>query len=144
MIEAIKVARNFREYKVWQDAVEYTSKVYAVTSEMPYFEKKGLCDQLQRAAVSIASNITEGAAQLGDVNFARFLDIALGSTYEVETQLLIAKNVEYLSEQRYDSLLVDLQLIEKQLSTFINCIRIHKNNSSKVYRSSRLSLRIVV
>ena len=50
---------NFRNYKVWQDAVDYASKVYQVTSDMPWFEKKGLCDQLQRAVVSISSNIAE-------------------------------------------------------------------------------------
>ena len=63
---------------------------------MPYFEKKGLCDQLQRAAVSISSNIAEGSARTSDSEFAHFLDIALGSAYEVETQLLISKNVGYI------------------------------------------------
>ena len=52
-------ARNFRNYKVWQDAVEYCSMIYQQTDKMPWFEKKGLCDQLQRAAVSISSNIAE-------------------------------------------------------------------------------------
>ena len=61
MEEKIKKARNFRNYKVWQDAVDYATKVYKITSEMPWFEKKGLCDQLQRAVVSISSNIAEGA-----------------------------------------------------------------------------------
>ena len=50
-------ARNFRNYKVWQDAVDYSTKVYQISDKMPWFEKKGLCDQLQRAAVSISSNI---------------------------------------------------------------------------------------
>lgn len=92
----IKKARNFRNYKVWQDAVEYASKVYKITAEMPWFEKKGLCDQLQRAVVSISSNIAEGAAKPSDAEFARFLDTSLGSAFEVETQLLIAKNVGYI------------------------------------------------
>ena len=55
-----KKARNFRNYSVWQDAVNYATLVYQVTSKLPWFEKKGLCDQLQRAAVSIPSNIAEG------------------------------------------------------------------------------------
>ena len=71
-----KKARNFRNYKVWQDAVDYATKVYRITSEMPWFEKKGLCDQLQRAVVSISSNIAEGAAKLSDTEFAHFLDTA--------------------------------------------------------------------
>ena len=92
----VKKARNFRNYKVWQDAVDYATKVYKVTIEMPWFEKKGLCDQLQRAVVSISSNIAEGAAKPSDIEFAHFLDTALGSAFEVETQLLIAKNIGYI------------------------------------------------
>ena len=95
-MEEIKKARNFRNYKVWQDAVTYASKVYKVTTEMPWFEKKGLCDQLQRAVVSISSNIAEGAAKPSNIEFAHFLDTSLGSAFEVETQLLIAKNIGYL------------------------------------------------
>lgn len=93
-----KKARNFRNYKVWQDAVAHASKVYRVTSDMPWFEKKGLCDQLQRAVVSISSNIAEGSAKPSDIEFAHFLDTALGSAFEVETQLQIAKNVGYFHE----------------------------------------------
>lgn len=80
-MENKKTARNFREYPVWQQAVEYATKIYQITAEMPYFEKKGLCDQLQRAVVSISSNIAEGSARPSDSDFAHFLDMALGSTY---------------------------------------------------------------
>lgn len=69
---------------------------------MPWFEKKGLCDKLQRAAVSISSNIAEGAAKPSDVEFAHFLDTALGSAFEVETQLLIAKNIGYIKNDNDD------------------------------------------
>lgn len=118
-----KKARNFRNYKVWQDAVAYASKVYQVTSEMPWFEKKGLCDQLQRAVVSISSNIAEGAAKPSDAEFAHFLDTALGSAYEVETQLLIAKNVGYVSIEWYNSLINELNDIERQINGLISTIR---------------------
>ena len=119
----IKKNRNFREYKVWQDAVAYATQVYKVTSDMPWFEKKGLCDQLQRAAVSISSNIAEGAAKPTDADFARFLDTSLGSAYEVETQLLISKNVGYINDDLYQTLLRELIAIEKQLTAFINKVR---------------------
>ena len=99
-------ARNFREYTVWNEAVDYATYVFEVTGQMPWFEKKGLCDQLQRAAVSISSNIAEGAARSSDADFAHFLDFALGSAFEVETQLKIAKNVGYAFRienlQRFD------------------------------------------
>ena len=142
MEEKPKKARNFRNYKVWQDAVAYATKVYKVTSEMPWFEKKGLCDQLQRAAVSISSNIAEGAAKPSDVEFAHFLDTSLGSAFEVETQLLIAKNVGYLQSKSndnhnnnnadhnvndngvsYEELLSELQEIERQINGLISTLR---------------------
>lgn len=132
-----KKARNFRNYKVWQDAVDYATKVYKITSEMPWFEKKGLCDQMQRAAVSISSNIAEGAAKPSDSEFAHYLDTSLGSAFEVETQLLIAKNVGYFNNANgnvngtandnsvpsYEELLSDLQEIERQINGLINSIR---------------------
>jgi len=119
----IRKARNFRNYKVWQDAVEYASKVYKVTAEMPWFEKKGLCDQLQRAAVSISSNIAEGAAKPSDVEFAHFLDTSLGSAFEVETQLLISKNIGYINEELYNVLTNDLNEIERQINGLIHSLR---------------------
>ncbi len=123
MEEKPKKARNFRNYKVWQDAVDYATKVYKITSEMPWFEKKGLCDQLQRAVVSISSNIAEGAAKPSDIEFAHFLDTSLGSAFEVETQLLISKNVGYLSSDIYESLLTDLNEIERQINGLISTLR---------------------
>ena len=119
----VKKARNFRNYKVWQDAVDYASKVYKVTSGMPWFEKKGLCDQLQRAVVSIGSNIAEGAAKPSDIEFAHFLDTSLGSAFEVETQLLISKNIGYISPEIYNSLLSELNEIERQISGLISKLR---------------------
>ncbi len=125
-------ARNFRNYKVWQDAVAYASKVYQVTSDMPWFEKKGLCDQLQRAVVSISSNIAEGSAKPSNVEFAHYLDTALGSAYEVETQLLIANRIGYFknkedkddhNELSYEDLLPGILDIEKQLAGLIRTLR---------------------
>ena len=122
-MEEIKKARNFRNYKVWQEAVDYATFVYKVTSKMPWFEKKGLCDQLQRAVVSISSNIAEGSAKPSDNDFAHFLDMALGSAFEVETQLTIATNVGYLDEEHYQELISKLSSIEKQLNGLICSIR---------------------
>lgn len=121
--EKPKKARNFRNYKVWQDAVAYATMVYKVTAEMPWFEKKGLCDQLQRAAVSISSNIAEGAAKPSDVGFAHFLDTALGSAFEVETQLTIANNIGYINNELFNNLLTNLNEIEKQINGLIHTLR---------------------
>ena len=115
--------RDFRKYPVWQEATDYATYVYEVTGKMPWFEKKGLCDQLQRAAVSISSNIAEGAARSSDADFAHFLDFALGSAFEVETQLKIATNVGYLDEEHYQEMISKLSSIEKQLNGLISSIR---------------------
>ena len=121
--------RNFREYPVWNEAVDYATYVYEVTSQMPWFEKKGLCDQLQRAAVSISSNIAEGAARSTDADFAHFLDFALGSAFEVETQLKIAKNVGYFKnldtdlDINFQELMNRIHSIERQLNALISSIR---------------------
>ena len=116
-------ARNFREYKVWQDAVAFATLVYDVTSKLPWFEKKGLCDQLQRAVVSISSNIAEGAGRPSDADFAHFLDQALGSAYEVETQLIISRNVGYITPEQETALIAENQRIQKQLIALIRNIR---------------------
>ena len=97
--------------------------VYEVAGQVPWFEKKGLCDQLQRAAVSISSNIAEGSARFPDVGFAHFLDYALGSAFEVETQLTIAKNVGYMDDNYYNVLITKLSSIERQLNGLIKTIR---------------------
>lgn len=122
MNEKLK-ARNFREYKVWQDSVEFATKVYEVTTKLPWFEKKGLCDQLQRAVVSISSNIAEGAGRPNDTDFAHFLDVALGSSNEVEIQLLISRNLKYIEMEQYNLLMLSLTEIQKQLTGLIASIR---------------------
>ena len=122
-MQEIKKTRNFRQYKLWQDAVTYATKVYKITDQMPWFEKKGICDQLRRAAVSISSNIAEGCAKPTDVDFARFLDQALGSAYEVETQLIISYNVGYITIEQNNELIEELNLIQKQLTALIRSLR---------------------
>ena len=93
---------------------------------MPWFEKKGLCDQLQRAVVSISSNIAEGSAKPSNVEFAHYLDTSLGSSYEVETQLHIACNIGYIDEEQYRDLLNGVVEIERQLAGLIRSIRLSK------------------
>lgn len=119
-------ARNFHNYQVWQDAVALATLVYEVTSALPWFEKKGLCDQLQRAVVSISSNIVEGAGRSTDSDFAHFLDMALGSANEVETQLLISRNLNYISTEQFGNISDKLTKIQKQLTGLLASIR---NNS---------------
>lgn len=115
--------RNFRNYKVWQDSINFATAIYQETRNFPSYEKYGLASQLQRAAVSISSNIAEGAAKSSDIDFARFLDMALGSSYEVESQLLIAKNIGYFNEDIFSKLLTENIEIQKQLTSFAAKVR---------------------
>lgn len=118
--------RNFREYPVWKESVDFASLVYEVTGNLPWFEKKGLSDQLQRAVVSISSNIAEGSARASNIEFARFLDMALGSAFEVETQLTICRNIKYISDSQYNLLVGRLNSVERQLNGLIHSLREQK------------------
>lgn len=91
--------QNYRDLTVWQDGVRLTQEVYAVTGRFPTHEQFGLTNQLRRAAVSIPSNIAEGQVQDSSSVFARHLQIAMGSTAEIDTQLQIAHELGYLDDE---------------------------------------------
>jgi four helix bundle protein len=120
--------RNFREYDIWKEGIQITKEVYLLTKDFPDQEKFGLASQLQRATVSIPSNIAEGASRKSEVDFARFLEMALGSVFELETQLIIAKELGYTNSESINELLLNIYQIEKKLNSFITKIR---NNSKK-------------
>ena len=84
---------NYKELKVWQKAVQLSTAVYSLCSELPAEEKYGLKSQMQRCSVSIASNIAEGAGRNSNKEFKYFLSIANGSCYELETQLIIVNEI---------------------------------------------------
>jgi len=78
--------RDFRKSEIWKDAVAFARKIYQLTATFPVYEKYGLGSQMNRSVVSIASNIAEGCSRKSNIDFSRFLDIALGSSFELETQ----------------------------------------------------------
>ena len=90
---------NYKELKVWQKAMKLTTSIYAICSTFPEEEKYGLNAQLKRTVVSIPSNIAEGSGRNSDKEFKYFLSIAYGSCYELETQLLISKNVGLITRE---------------------------------------------
>src|SRR5579864_9055186 len=89
--------RGYRDLKTWQEAMELVKGVYVATRHFPRDELYGLTSQLRRAAVSIPSNIAEGQARFSSKEFAHFLSQARGSLVEIETQILIAQDLGYLS-----------------------------------------------
>ena len=90
-------ASSFRDLRVWQEAMKLASATYRVTAEFPNHELYGLSQQMRRAAVSVPSNIAEGKGHYSDREFKHFLFHARGSLLELETQVLIAQQLEYLS-----------------------------------------------
>ncbi len=84
------------ELEVWKRSIEFVTEIYRITTSFPKVELYGLTAQIRRAAVSVPSNIAEGATRGSDREFIHFLSIAMGSLSELETQLIIAKNLGYL------------------------------------------------
>jgi four helix bundle protein len=106
---------NYQELMVWQKAVALAAEIYGATKAFPVEEKYGITSQIRRSAVSIASNIAEGAGRGTDKDFANFISYAAGSAYELETQLLIAFKVELLSAEIHTELKRELEQIKRML-----------------------------
>ena len=111
--------RNFKELLVWQKVMDIAAKTYTLTKSFPAEEKFGLESQLNRAAVSISSNIAEGVSRASDKDFRRFLEIAIGSAFEVESQLLLSEKVNLLTSDQTAELLGLLDEEQRMLSVFI-------------------------
>ncbi|MFV8373631.1 four helix bundle protein [Flavobacterium sp. LB2P74] len=110
---------NFKNLKIWNLAMDITNDIYKLTSIFPKSEIYGLVSQMNRCSVSIPSNIAEGSNR-GDKHFQHYLNISLGSSFELQTQLLIACQNDYLSKEKTD--LIENKIIEFQKMTtgFIN------------------------
>ena len=113
-------ASSFRDLRVWRDAMNLTTNVYRLTSRFPKHELYGLSQQIRRAAVSVPSNIAEGKGRYSDRDFVRFLLVARGSLLELETQLIIAQQLRYLSQEDADWLLGMAEGVGRALSGLIN------------------------
>ena len=109
-------SHNFRNLKVWQQAMDLVTDVYKHSASFPKEEMFGLTAQIRRSAVSVPSNIAEGSAKSSEKDFARFLEISMGSSFEVETQLIIANRLNMLSSQDFELLLAKLQEIQRMIT----------------------------
>jgi four helix bundle protein len=115
--------KDFRELKVWEKAHHLVLAVYKATDIFPRQELYSLTNQIQRAVVSIPANIAEGCGKNGDADFGRYLQIAMGSSSELEYLLLLAHDLHYLSDETYQTL--SSQLIEtgKMLNSLITRLK---------------------
>ena len=107
--------RPHEKLEVWKKAVDFVVTVYQETESFPNHEKFGLTSQIRRAAVSIPANIAEGAARQSDKEFAYFLSNAQGSSSELETEVLIAHRLDYLSESVYLEMRASLDSIGRMI-----------------------------
>jgi four helix bundle protein len=114
--------RNFKELKIWQKGLEIAVESYKLTQQFPPSERFGLSSQIARAAVSISSNIAEGNSRTSEKDYRRFIEIALGSTYELETHIILAKMIGYAEEDALTRILNNIIEEQKMISSFMNSL----------------------
>jgi four helix bundle protein len=107
---------NFEKLDVWQKAIDFADLVYKLTRQFPDEERFGLTNQMRRAAVSISSNIAEGSSRSSKSDFARFVEIATGSVFEVISQAFIAHRQSFLSEDQFRKIYTDAEELSRMLS----------------------------
>jgi four helix bundle protein len=107
---------NFEKLDVWRKAIDFADLVYNQTRQFPSDERFGLANQMRRAAVSISSNIAEGTSRLSQIGYARFIEIANGSVFEVVSQAFIGRRQEFLSEGGFRLLYAAADEIGRMLS----------------------------
>ena len=114
---------RYRDLEIWKSSRKFCSSIYKTTAKFPDSEKFGLISQLRRASVSVPSNIAEGSAKSSDKDFLRFLEISLGSCFEMETQLLVSNDVGFLNQVDLDELMKELDRNIQMISKFMSYLR---------------------
>ncbi len=107
---------NFERLELWQKAIEFADDVYRITKTLPPDERFGLTNQMRRAAVSISSNIAEGTSRASRADYARFVEIATGSLFEVVSQAFIGRRQSFLTEDDFQHLYVAAEVQSRMLS----------------------------
>ena len=118
---------SYKDLKVWNKAMDLTTMVYDALKTFPPKEEYGLSSQMRRSSVSIPSNIAEGYGRNSTLDYCRFLQIALGSAYELETQVELARRLDYVDNDTANKLATQLTEIGRMLNSLINKIKLDKN-----------------
>ncbi len=121
--------RDFRKYDVWKEGLDLSQAIYQLTAKFPREELFGLSSQMRRASVSIPSNIAEGASRSTEAAFGHFIEISIGSAFELETQLELSNRVNYISAEKLAELLEPLQILQRKLNSFRNKLKQPTANS---------------
>ncbi|WP_228235824.1 four helix bundle protein [Allomuricauda sp. M10] len=114
---------RFKELEIWKLSKTFCSDIYQVSNNFPETEKFGITNQLRRASVSVPSNIAEGCSRSSNKELSHFLEIAIGSMYELETQLLISNDLGFLTNQQTQELVQKLNGIIKMTSKFKSTLK---------------------
>lgn len=109
---------NFRKLEIWIEARKLVKDIYLLTQKFPAHEQFGLTNQTRRAAISIPSNIAEGSAKSSNKEFARYLEHAMGSSFEAETQLILSYDLEYITCEELENITSKLQSHQKKMYNF--------------------------
>ena len=115
--------QNYKNLRVWEDAHALVLEIYNATRSFPNDERYGLTSQIRRAAVSIPSNIAEGTGRGSDADFARFVQFAVGSISEVDYQLLLARDLNYVSTEAYAALNDQLEIVRRMTIALLKTLR---------------------
>jgi four helix bundle protein len=119
----VRSMRNFRNYDIWKKGIELVKDTYKISKLLPEDERYGLKSQITRAAVSIPSNIAEGSSRSSDIEFKRFLEIALGSAFELETQLFVIEELEMCTADQLLDVNTNLLAEHKMINKFISTLK---------------------
>ena len=109
---------RYQQLKFWEKSKDLSAKINIATRSFPNQEQYGLTNQMRRSAVSVPSNIAEGASRSSKKEFKRFIEIVNGSAYELQTQMMISMEVGYLEEEDYNSLTSQLQSVVQMMNKF--------------------------
>lgn len=110
--------RNFKELKIWQKGIEIAIKTYRFTDSFPRDDKYAIVQQMTKASVSIPSNIAEGSSRKSEKDYSRFIEISIGSTFELETQVIIAEKLNKGDQQLLQELKTEITDEQRMLTRF--------------------------
>jgi four helix bundle protein len=119
--------QNYKELEVWQKAVALTTELYKITGTFPYWEKFGLTAQIRRAATSVPANIAEGWGRGSTKEYIQFLLVARGSLMELETHLIVSRNIGLLAEQALREAESRVESIAKMLNRLVSSLRARRS-----------------
>ena len=127
MTEALRhTVKTYRDLLVWQKAMQLVTQIYSITKNLPREELYGLTSQIRRSSVSIPSNIAEGYGRNSRNDYLRFLQISIGSLFELQTQLEICLNLKYLPENNHSEIYEQSREVERMLSSLIRKLNENK------------------